>query len=42
MLNTLFGGSNVYNDTGDSCKIGSCDKSSDCREFVDCGEAGNC
>ena len=42
MLNTSFGGSNVYNDTGDSCKIGSCDKASDCREFVDCGEAGNC
>ena len=42
MVNTLFGGSDVDDGTGDSCEIGGCGESSDCRESADCGGAGNC
>ena len=42
MLNTSFGGSDIDDDTGDSCETGGCGESSDCRDSVDCGESGNC
>ena len=40
MLNTSFGGSDVDDNTGDSCETGGCDESSDCTESVDCGKPG--
>ena len=41
MLNASFGGSDVDNNTGDSCETDGCGVSSDCRESVDCGRSGN-